>query len=1022
MKQRVLGLDLGISSVGWAVIDDDNTNRIELIDWGSRIFEPGVDATEDEIRAGKGESRCSVRRQKRSLRRMYQRRRRHKEEVTAILMREGMLPEKLTPEFFVKVDRDFLLTLPENERKRAAHVVPYLLRSLALDRPLDRYQLGRALYQLAQRRGYKSNRKQEAKDSESGKVLSGIADLKQAMADSGARTLGEYFSMLDPEESRIRTRYTERGMFEDEFHKICVAQRHIISVEVEAELHHAIFFQRKLRSCKHLIGNCRLEPDKKRCSYSTMAAQRFRLVQGVNNLKVSNKSGVIRELTEDERENALVVLDGLSGHLNSKGRIALSKLGKLVGLDKGEKFTLGDDDKDICGNELNAILFRAFGDKAVELSEAERNIFLNTLNSVENSAVMRKILMEKWHFSEETAEELSHIVLPDDYCNYSRKAIENLLPDMEAGIALNTIIKLKYPEQYQSSDVVEPDLPRLEEVDLDIRNPIVQRTLSELRRVVNAVIRKYGKPDLIRVELARDLKNSSKDRENISRKNSEREKERKKIAEKIAREAGIENPSPRDILKVMLAEECDYTCPYTGKSFSLNQLLHGGEIHIEHIVPYSRSMDDSYANKTLSYRDANMAKSDKLPFEAFDSAKYAEIIERVRHFKGSFAKIKLEKFELETAEVQDFINRNLNDTRYASKLATEYLALLYGGRNDRNGVQRIQCSAGGCTVVVRRAWGGNYLLGEGEKVRGDHRHHAIDALTIAVTSPAIVKLIAGLKGEDRRRAIEEKRPLVVTDLYTQAKAKLDSAGISHHTVNKLRGALHKETIYSKSYGGDVRHARKALEDLEADKVKDIVDDAIRKAVEEKLDDLGIADPKKAFKGGTNLPVLRDRNGNIVNIIKRVRVLQTQSTRTIGSGDGQREVANGANHVLAIYSVLDKDGNEIGWDGEIVSLMDARLRMLKGEAVYPLEKNGNPLKFTLRKGDIVRWTKDGEELLCVIRGVALPQFQCVPVYEARDVKALKSAKKWFTPTLSAAFKGKMEKYTTTALGELRRAND
>ena len=339
----------------------------------------------------------------------------------------------------------------------------------------------------------------------------------------------------------------------------------------------------------------------------------------------------------------------------------------------------------------------------------------------------------------------------------------------------------------------------------------------------------------------------------------------------------------------------------------------------------------------------------------------------------------------------------MNDTRYASKLATEYLALLYGGRNDRNGVQRIQCSAGGCTAVVRRAWGGNYLLGEGEKVRGDHRHHAIDALTIAVTSPAIVKLIAGLKGEDRRRAIEEKRPLVVTDLYTQAKAKLDSAGISHHTVNKLRGALHKETIYSKSYGGDVRHARKALEDLEADKVKDIVDDAIRKAVEEKLDDLGIADPKKAFKGGTNLPVLRDRNGNIVNIIKRVRVLQTQSTRTIGSGDGQREVANGANHVLAIYSVLDKDGNETGWTGEIVSLMDARLRMLKGEAIYPKEKNGNPLKFTLRKGDIVRWIKDGEEQLCVIRGVALPQFQCVPVYEARDVKALKSAKKWFTPT-------------------------
>ena len=122
------------------------------------------------------------------------------------------------------------MLLPKEKRAQIGHVLPYLYRKMALDRKLEKHELGRALYHLAQRRGYLSNRKQDLKDQETtGKVQYGIDELKQAMAKTGARTLGEYFSMINPEEERIRSRYTERSMFQDEFRAICKAQREHIS-------------------------------------------------------------------------------------------------------------------------------------------------------------------------------------------------------------------------------------------------------------------------------------------------------------------------------------------------------------------------------------------------------------------------------------------------------------------------------------------------------------------------------------------------------------------------------------------------------------------------------------------------------------------------------------------------------------------------------------------------------------------------------------------------------------------------
>ncbi len=158
MSMITLGLDLGISSIGWAILSENSKER-ELIAWGSRIFEPGVEGTTNEISAGKGVSRCAERRLKKALRKQYLRRRTRKKALLDILVSNGFLPENVNSDFFTKIDQTLLMQLPKTERNRLGHVLPYLFRKMALDRLLDKYELGRALYHLAQRRGYLSNRK-----------------------------------------------------------------------------------------------------------------------------------------------------------------------------------------------------------------------------------------------------------------------------------------------------------------------------------------------------------------------------------------------------------------------------------------------------------------------------------------------------------------------------------------------------------------------------------------------------------------------------------------------------------------------------------------------------------------------------------------------------------------------------------------------------------------------------------------------------------------------------------------------
>ncbi|MGH7949589.1 MAG: type II CRISPR RNA-guided endonuclease Cas9, partial [Candidatus Binataceae bacterium] len=286
----VLGLDLGTNSAGWALIEHQLESDgglgppVRLIDAGVRIFQEGVEAQ-------KNESRNVVRRQARAMRRQHQRRNRRRDALRINLVKAGLLP--VEPEQFATLMR-------EN---------PYALRATGLDRPLAPFEFGRALYHLGQRRGFKSNRKtdRKAKKNETEGLLAEISQLQKEIDASGARTLGQFLASLGREEAKVRGRHTSRAMYEKEFELLWNAQAahhpSLLSDALRKTLHNVIFHQRPLRVQKQLVGECELEPGRKRSPRATWYAQQFRILQDVSHLRVLDTStGELRELSPDERQ------------------------------------------------------------------------------------------------------------------------------------------------------------------------------------------------------------------------------------------------------------------------------------------------------------------------------------------------------------------------------------------------------------------------------------------------------------------------------------------------------------------------------------------------------------------------------------------------------------------------------------------------------------------------------------------------------------------------------------------------
>jgi CRISPR-associated endonuclease Csn1 len=1053
----LLGLDLGVQSVGWAIIDLDKDGKpCGIRQAGVRCFDSGV-GSETEIAMGKDESANKPRRDARLQRRQTWRRARRLKKVFLALQKAGLLPPEPVHsseerhQLLLKLDAELAKEYLRPDDRVTAHLLPYRLRYLALDQSLPPFAIGRALYHLAQRRGFLSNRKANKKEDDEGVVKEGIKQLREDMEHTSARTLGEYYASLDPEEKRIRARWTSRQMYLDEFEMICAAQQsyhpELLTEGLKQRIHEAIFYQRPLKSQKGLIGICELEPDQKRAPWASLEAQRFRYIQKINDLEIATPEGKILPLDSEQRQKLIEAME-------NQAEISFDKIRTLLGLKtsrrkkvEGEeaktnepKYTFnleGGGEKKLKGNVTMARLKKELGDELAKLTAEQLAKVIEDLIEYEKKDALEKRLVERYGLSPEKAAVASDVTLEDGYCSLSLKALRKILPLMEDGMRFATARKQVYGE-YSGASKMCDYLPPVLQAKSQLRNPVVTRGLTELRKVVNAITGIYDKPAFIHVELARDLKRSRKQREDITKQNRQNEKAREDAKKRILQEIGGQEPRPGDILKVLLAEESNWECPYTGKPISMSELIGGApKFDIEHIIPFSRSFDNSFMNKTLCHHEENRnVKKNQMPFEAYSGHpdKYSEIIARVKRFKGSAGHTKLRKFLQEKME-EDFSARHLQDTRYMSRLATEYLGLLYGGAIDAEGRRRIQVSAGRITAYLRDEWELNAILNDGgnEKNRDDHRHHAVDAIVIALTNADTIEYLtrAALQAEQWGRRLFAPMDKPWTTFLDEVRGAIDAINISYRVNRRVSGALHEETYYSNVYKAqdkngksvEYRHVRKPLVNMSMDEMNSIVDPTIRDLVREKLNKLG-GEPKKAFADPNNLPYIQSKGGHLIPI-KKARIRKNVSVIPLNK-QNTRFAAPGSNHHMEIVAVLNDKGEEIEWEGHIVSLFEAYRRRKAHEPVIQRDHGTNKkFKFSLAGGEYLELTENGEKRLVRINVITGNVVFFRLHNDSRPVTILRKTKGGFvglTKAADALRKAKARKVVVDPLGNIIAAND
>ena len=811
--QYRLGLDLGTNSIGWTAVRlDENGNACGILNMGVRIFPDGRENSQslDPLGASLAVNRRIPRGQRRRRDRYLKRRSALLDALTAC----GLMPPDAEP------------------RTKIAALDPYPLRKRALEQRLSPYDLGRALFHLNQRRGFKSNRKAKAKDDNEEKTSREDMDaLSIALREGEARTLGELLAARHAQSQPVRARpglglYADRSMYEKEFDAIREAQEpdHHLRSDQWDSLKDIIFFQRPLRAVEP--GWCLLEQGEWRAPRAIPSAQEFRMLQEVNNLRLRAGNEPERPLDDGERKRVLQRLrEGKDIDLTKP--LQSLKLNGSFNLSRGGR-------KKLQGDQATARLAKPelFGKHWLGLPLDERDAIVERLLNMDDPEAVRQAAVSEWGLDEKQAGEVAGVSLPDGHVHLSLKAIRNILPHLGQGMRYDeAVMEAKYPHHSDfrnaeaherlpyygkvlERDVIGADVraPDTDEVKRYGRfpNPTVHIGLNQLRRVVNLLIDVYGKPAEIVVELARDLKSNKEQREGHVREQRRNEEENDR-RRRMLQECGVE-PTGHVMEKLRLWEEQESglvrLCPYTGKPISFEMAV-SEQTEIDHILP-RRTLDDSISNKVLCLKDANRFKRNRSPSDAFGSSPsgydYDTILARAENLPGNkkwrFQRDAMERF----AKKSDFLDRQLNETRYLSRTARAYLAYLYDEKSaGRNFVRVIP---GRVTALLRRGWGLEGMLregGVGSKQRDDHRHHAIDAFVAANTTQGLVQefqsTASAEHGAEQRLAKLTPEPWNRFD-RSEVKPFIDRMVVSHKpdhgtrgTGGKTTGQLHQATAY-----------------------------------------------------------------------------------------------------------------------------------------------------------------------------------------------------------------------------------
>ena len=859
MKYR-LALDLGSTSLGWAMVRLKNSEPCAVIKAGVRIFSDGRNPKD-------GASLAVSRREARAMRRRRDRLLKRKARMMKTLVHHGFFPDDpLKRKLFETLD-------------------PYQLRARGLTEPLKPEEFGRALFHINLRRGFKSNRKTDKNESDDSALKKAISTLKKAIVDENCKTVGEWLHKRNTKGLTVRARYrqtkvekddgksksydlyVDRGMIETEFDTLWEVQSgfnpSLFNETARDELKDCLLHQRPLRPVKP--GRCTLLPEEERAPLALPSQQRFRIFQELNNLRIIGKDLEDIPLSIEQRNT-------LADALETNSKRTFTQIRKLLTLSGASTFNLEDVKRtELKGNATSSILSKkeSFGDRWFEFTQEKQDQIVSQLVSEENEAKLINWLMKETKVNENTAEKIAKQGLPEGYGSLCLKALDRILPVLQKEVITydKAVIAAGFDHHsnisHASTGEILPELPYYGEYlqrhvgfgtgnpdDVPekrfgkIANPTVHIGLNQVRTVVNALIKRYGHPSEVIVELARDLKQSQDQKKEENQRQGENKKRNDRIRKTISEVLKIDEEQVRvaDTQKVILWEELSNDvsmriCPYSGKQISISMLL-SDQVEIEHILPFSRTLDDSLNNKTVATRQANRIKGNRTPWEAvadFNAQGWpvegmldrAELMPRNKRYR--FGPDGYSKW---LKEDKSFLARALNDTRHLSRVAKEYLSLICP--------QNTRAIPGQMTAMLRAKFGLNDILGlNGEKNRNDHRHHAVDACVIAVTDQGMLQRFAKASESTRERQLNrlvETMPLPWETYRESVSRAVNNIWVSHKPDHGHEGAMHNDTAYSLLTDGKVG-------------VHKMVD-GVRTFFESALKVIPITDPKATNRHGT----------------------------------------------------------------------------------------------------------------------------------------------------------------------------
>lgn len=1011
-----LGLDVGIKSVGWCVLEcDENGEPIQINALNSRIF----DAAEQPKT---GASLAEPRRNARGLRRRIRRKSFRLERIRKLFSENGI-------ELFET--QDDLICLKDEYKN--LDVVK--LRSDALDKKLTEAEFARVLYSLARHRGFKSNKREGAKDSDEGKLLSSIRKSEEEMRESGMRTRGEqlykkYLMEGKPVHNKggDYSMCVSRDILVKEIELLFEKQKEFgnnFATDENKEKYLDIFLSQRnfdegpgkgsQYTGSHDVKKCEIYRDEDVAAKGTYTSEWATIYQKINNLSIIC-GGDRRRLSNEERQIAVELAKKVE-------KVSYKAFRKAIKLDDDYRFSAlnysekkksdkkkneGESKSDVV--EINDVVDSlACEDKGDFITAKNSNKIVKALNDnlksdielideiaeictkYKSENLFRNAIAESkiigGRLDEETIEKLSKIDMKG-YGHLSLHVLREILPYLEEGMVYSDAMQKAGHNHSEHNFEKQKFLGTKEVYDAigGVTSPVVKRALSQTVKVIDAVIRQYGSPYAINIELARDMSMTKDERDKMKKENDARAAKNEAIRENIAKLNA--KPTATNVLKYKLYEEQDHKCAYSMETLDINQLFEDGCYEIDHIIPYSRSFDDSFNNKVLVLKRENQNKRNSTPVEYFEriGRDYDEVLAFWKAVYQKRNRKKLEFLQKKEINESEWKNRALNDTRYASRMLANLIKdyLLFDEKSkDKYG--RVETVKGAITSYLRRFWGVQKIREDGDK------HHAVDAAIIACVTPKTKNKI------ERYNQIKESRKmrngqyvledgeicdsdyydknshLVLPYPYKEFINELDARVmdepvlmqnklrllgfnenylmnakpfvVSRMTSRKAKGCINEATVFSSKYadnkypmvcdGNNVIVKRTALANLKLDKNGEINgyfqpegDAALYNALKQRLVEFD-GDAKKAF-APTN-PIRKPCNSGQGNIVRTVKTYETYTGGGMLLEKNKGIVKNDGMIRVDLYS---KDGKYFGVPVYVADLY-------RGELPKRAATNGKP---------------------------------------------------------------------------------